>query len=305
MMPLSAESALATAAAAIEPTRAQKAGAARSHAFLRDVLRTGNMAERIVASYLSGSYARSTAVRPLDDVDILFIIDPAKWPKGWMARLPPPESVLTTFERAIRYRYPDSSLRVQRRSVRLRLNHLDIDVVPVVPTPGDPEIVEIPDVDKDDWILTAPAKHSTNAARVNEATGGLFKPLVKLLKHWNYMLPQQAQAKSFMIETIAVRLFNAVSLPTLTKGVRAYFDLLHRLSSVLHLSAAYGMNHDLVTGLEIPDVAETGSNTAAGMDRARRRAFFAAAEKSRNLLARVRQPPEERAADFLRALKFG
>jgi tRNA nucleotidyltransferase (CCA-adding enzyme) len=63
----------------IEPTPTQKIGAARSHKHLRGILRTGQMDTRIIKTYLSGSYRRGTAVHPLDDVDIIFVIDPAHW----------------------------------------------------------------------------------------------------------------------------------------------------------------------------------------------------------------------------------
>ena len=48
----------------VEPTRAQRDGAQRSHNFLRDILCTGNMASRIRTSYLTGSYARDTVIHP-------------------------------------------------------------------------------------------------------------------------------------------------------------------------------------------------------------------------------------------------
>src|SRR5258708_5198553 len=63
----------------LEPTQTQKDGAVRSQNHLRDILLTGQFASRITKSYLSGSYARDTAVYPLDDVDIIFVINPASW----------------------------------------------------------------------------------------------------------------------------------------------------------------------------------------------------------------------------------
>src|SRR4051812_45171912 len=59
----------------IEPSRSKKEGAQRSHAFFRDLLRTGQFADRVVDDYLSGSYPRETAIQPLEDVDIVFVID--------------------------------------------------------------------------------------------------------------------------------------------------------------------------------------------------------------------------------------
>src|SRR5438552_4373241 len=118
----SCEDALRDLVKQIEPTSAQEQGAQRSPNYLRDILCTGQMASRITGHYLSGSYSRDTAIRPLDDVDIIFLIDPSRWPHGWFSRFPSAESVLTTFARAIRLRYPVSSVRGQRRSVGLKLS---------------------------------------------------------------------------------------------------------------------------------------------------------------------------------------
>ncbi len=97
----------------IEPSQTQKEGAARSHNHLRDTLCTGQMASRIVGDYLSGSYSRDTAIKPLDDVDIIFVIEPTKWTTALdnlLSLNPEPSAVLTTFANAIRYRYPISSV---------------------------------------------------------------------------------------------------------------------------------------------------------------------------------------------------
>src|SRR5207249_3240691 len=108
----------------IEPSKAQKDGAQRSHKFLRDLLRTGQFASRIHDDYLSGSYSRDTAIEPLEDVDIIFVIHPEHWQSQLSKALgfkPEPDTVLRSFQTAVRYRYSDSSVVAQRRSVGLRM----------------------------------------------------------------------------------------------------------------------------------------------------------------------------------------
>src|SRR4051812_28080748 len=87
----------------VYPTQAQLERAAQSNNHLRNELETGNMKRRIVESYLSGSYARHTAVRPLDDVDVIVEIDPSHWRRKLLARLlddlPKPAAILETFAR--------------------------------------------------------------------------------------------------------------------------------------------------------------------------------------------------------------
>jgi hypothetical protein len=212
--------------AEVEPTRSQKDGAQRSHNHLRDLLDSGQMADRIVNSYLSGSYARDTAIRPLDDVDIIFEIDPSAWKTGVFTSMPEPDRVLESFAAAIRRRYASSSVYGQRRSVRLKLNHLDIDVVPAIRDATQSSLIRIPDRQTGDWIWSAPLLHSQNATRINNQRNGKFKPLVKLAKFWNSNLPESARCKSFTIETMAVRIFTETSFATIGEGLLLFWDFL-------------------------------------------------------------------------------
>lgn len=273
----------------IEPTNTQKDGGRRSHKFLRDILGTGNMANRIVDTYLSGSYARDTAVRPLEDVDIIFVIDPARWPQNGFRLVldddyPTPESVLKTFMSAIRYRYRDSSLRMQNKSIRLRLYHLDIDVVPAIDRGKNDGSIMIPDRRKRDWIVTAPKRHNEIASVINQRQDGRFKPLVKLLKYWNRALPSTASFKSFAVETIACRLFQRTPLRTLESGLLLFFDF---VSSFGHDGQLYKWSDKFGIALnswesKVPDTADTGSNVVAGIDEGRKQKFIKNAIISRN-----------------------
>lgn len=272
----------------VEPTPAQKDGAQRSHEYLRSLLATGQIASRWTSSYLSGSYARDTAIRPIDDVDIVFELAPAVWGGGLTLfdPHPAPVKVLEAFANAIRYRYPVSSVYGQRRSVRLELYHLDIDVVPAFPDPSNPLFVRIPDRESGDWIRSSPKKHSENATRVNQRQGGRFKPLVKLLKFWNSNLPETTRAKSFMIETMAVRLFDALALNSLEDGAITFWDFLasrYSEPTLYHWSESYDMSFSWLS-ISVPDTAGTGSNTAARLDDARARALAAKARMSRDRL---------------------
>lgn len=264
----------------IEPTSSQKEGARRSHNHIRDLLDTGQMGPRILNSYLSGSYARDTAIRPLDDVDIIFEIDPSAWATGLFSSLPPPERLLDSFAAAIRRRYQLSSVYGQRRSVRLQLNHLDIDVVPAVCDSADPALIRVPDRKSGDWIKSSPIRHSQNATRVNAKRKSKFKPLVKLLKLWNSNLPDTARCKSFMIETMAVRIFSETAFGTLAHGLLFFWDFLasrYDEPTIQRWPDGFGMSFGWL-GVSVPDAAGTGSNTAASLDDAAARAL---AEKCR------------------------
>lgn len=271
----------------IEPTPTQKAGAVRSHNHLRELLNSGQMANRIKSSYLSGSYARDTAIRPLDDVDVIFVIDPFFWVSGLAALFdrPSPVAVLTTFAHAIRYRYPVSSTYGQRRSVRLELDHLDIDCVPAIEDSPGSDFIWIPDRNADEWIKSSPKRHSAQATAANQLNGGRLKPLVKLLKRWNGNLPSTANVRSFLIETLAVTLFKNRQCATLEQGLLMFFDFLTGLggqSNALSWPGRYGISVGLLGGMTVPDLAGTGTNVASGIDQSRLDKLLEHAARSRN-----------------------
>jgi hypothetical protein len=279
----------------VEPTQTQKDGGARSQNYLRDVLCTGNMAARITGHYLSGSYARDTAVYPLDDVDIIFVIDPDRWPGRsnvlsniffGAERFPDSTSVLESFANAIRYRYPVSSVFGQRRSVRLQLYHLDIDVVPAIIQPGNPKYIYIPDKEANQWIVSSPLLHAENATSANKFQGGKLKPLVKLLKYWNGNLPSTARFKSFAIETLCVLMFRNLQMNTLQKGLRYFFDFVASFSGskgIFEWRDRYGISLGWLSPT-IPDAANTGSNLIVRLEDERRRRFIEHATRSRGKL---------------------
>jgi hypothetical protein len=293
----------------IEPTATQKDGAQRSHRYLRDLLNTGQMAARIHGSYLSGSYARDTAIRPLDDVDIIFEIDPSHWSSGFFPfnSMPRPEGVLESFAAAVRRRYAGSSVYAQRRSIRLELYHLNIDVVPAIRGNDDRSLISIPDRDGDEWIKSSPQRHSENATRVNKKCAGRFKPLVKLLKFWNSNLPETIRCKSFLIETIAVRLFEEVSFDTIEDGLLLFWDFLasrYSVPPIYNWRGDYGMSFGWLA-VSVPDAAGTGSNTAARLEHARARGLAAKARISRDRLVTAQNARADaaRAKTILSALR--
>lgn len=257
------------------------------------------MEKRIVDSYLCGSYPRDTAIRPLDDVDVIFVIDPSQWPKSmfdYFFELPPtPEVVLKAFMNAIRYRYDGSSLRLQNRSVRLSLNHLNIDVVPAIDRQKNDGSILIPDRKKEAWIVTAPKKHSEIASSINLQREGHFKPIVKLLKLWNCNLPSTAKFKSFAVETLAARLFQNVTMESLEEGLLLFFDFVGYLGDnarAYKWSNRYGMSLSWFE-CSIPDLAETGCNVAAGTSVDRKGSFIEKAVVSRNKLLEARDARSE------------
>jgi len=276
----------------VEPTPSQKEDAQRTHNNLRFQLDSGNIGLRIIDSYLSGSYARKTAIAPLDDVDIIFLIDPSMWPRSFLASKPTPSAVLTTFERAIRYRYRGSTVERQRRSVGLKLSKMDIDAVPAIPDDSSSGRIFVLDSVSEEWIPSAPKVHADNTTRVNKLREGRFVPLVKVLKFWNRNHPSAASLKSFAIETIAVRLFSEVNFSSFTQGSLLFFDFLAHFAGEAQRDwrSDFGikLSPEAWTYL-VPDVVDTGSNIVAGLEKEILVKFLKRAVNSRNRLLEALQ----------------
>lgn len=275
----------------LEPSLASKAAAARSQKYLRQQLYSGQMQDRLVHDYLSGSYARKTAIHPLGDVDIIFLIDPNKWKKAFfgLADKPAPSDVLKTFASALRYRYERTSAFTQRRSIRLELHHLHIDCVPAIAIEGS-EFIWVGDRKEDEWIKSSPKLHEAAVTSANKANKSLVKPVVKLLKCWNRNLPSTTRVRSFVIETMAVTLFTNVRFKTLEEGLFLFFDFIAAFDDAGHLDwpSKFGIKIDRWYDMNVPDIAGTGHNVASGVETAQTVKFRAAAVTSRDRIASSR-----------------
>lgn len=289
-MALDLDGYLGTRARDLAPTPTEQSNAARSQRFLRDLLNSGQMGTRITESFLIGSYARHTAVRPLDDVDIVFVVDPAPWRDGireLLEILPRPQRLLASFQRAIKYRYDESKVRIQNRSVGLKLYHLDIDAVPAIEHPSRAGWLKVPDRRAGGWIDSAPRVHADVVTALNKASRGLFVPTVRLLKGWNSMLPKTARVGGFAVETIAARLFQAVKLDSITNGLLLYHDFVATLgghdATIAEWRDAFGVSFGWLGGT-LPDVAKTGANVLKGVHRTRLAKFANASRIARDSL---------------------
>lgn len=276
----------------IEPTASQKEGASRSHTHLAELLSQGPFGQRILDHYLSGSYARATAIRPIDDVDIIFVVDPSAWrtaAQTLYGGVPAPSTILDSFANAIRYRYPVSSVFGQRRSVRLQLYHLDIDVVPAIRI--DAQRVWVPDVDSGNWIESAPKRHIEIATHINQLRNGNFKPLVKVLKYWNSKLPSTTTFKSFQVETIASWLFYWEGIVSLEDALHRFFDFICFCAGDWNCKYQWPSNRGVElkwTGIKIPDIGGTTTNIGAGIGEDRRKKFVQAATRSREKMGEAK-----------------
>jgi hypothetical protein len=158
-----------------EPKKSDVDKAKDRHTKIRDALLKHKICDD---TFLTGSYARSTAINPLHDVDIFAEFradgDDISTAGAQLARV---ESIL---KRAM----PEATLRRQKRSIGLSFDGVDttFDVVPARKTAKG---YSIPDRKLVFWLHTDPKTTMEACTKANSASKGRLLPLIKLAKRWN------------------------------------------------------------------------------------------------------------------------
>jgi hypothetical protein len=187
----------------IEPSSTTKKKASAAHTTLRKFLREHTtFSEFHVDTFLSGSYRRDTAIRPVTkegeeerpDVDIIVVTNHTLNDE--------PKDVLNLLYRTLKEKYDD--IRKQARSVGISTASADMDAVPIIAPQGMEGTLYIPDRKLSQWLVTNPPRHTSWTTEINQVSGGRFKPLVKLMKWWRRENPTVSKRpKGFVIECIA------------------------------------------------------------------------------------------------------
>jgi len=176
------------------------------------------------SDFLGGSFARHTKGWPLDDIDIFVPLDGLGLNYLWYG-VPQPYTVVTDgvlqtnplllspnrwmdgtlissvklireFEKVLRRKYPNTPVKDSEQAVNIQMsygeteeeNGLGFDIVPCFRLrPHDPQenfFYLMPD-GKDGWIHTNPRLDTQLNEELNQASNGLFRKAVKLVKYWN------------------------------------------------------------------------------------------------------------------------
>ncbi len=185
--------AFATFMPTLELTEAQSQAAIDQHTYLREQLQQRMDVE---ANFLSGSYARKTAVRPLNDIDVFLVLTPTRT----LNTSTPPPKVLAEVKRVLEEIYAAKVANPQARSVNIEFTGTRIayDVVPAFAKRTD--VYTIPDADASNWIETNPKIHKEMSTAANELAAKKLKPLLKALKHANNR--HGNPARSFHLEVL-------------------------------------------------------------------------------------------------------
>lgn len=174
----------------------------------------------------SGSFARDTAITPLNDIDIIIVLDGERRAQLWDSA---PERTLNAVAASIRDVFDFVEPDYQNRSVRIGFKHpgFPVDIVPAFDA-GPQGLLEIPDNRAGRWIETVPEQVSQMSVELNQGNAYLLLPIVRLLKKcrdlWNVRL------KSFHIEMMCY-LAPPFKVPRIDCALAQTF---HSLSMLIH-----------------------------------------------------------------------
>lgn len=129
-------------------------------------------------TFLSGSYAKHTSIRPAKDDDNRDVDIVVNTTHGTSFDS---SDAIIELRDALLDSSKYSSAHLQTHSVGINLSKLDIDVVPLA---SDEEGWFIGDIDNGGWTKTDPKGHNEWSTQTNKDHNGKYKPVVKILKWW-------------------------------------------------------------------------------------------------------------------------
>ena len=233
----------------LELTEPQRQAASAQQNVVRENLR--QHLGGLVRDFLSGSYARRTAIRPLHDIDLFIVLDPRIHPDVAPSRQPSSSACLRKVQGALARAYPNTpALKLQDRSVNIQFSGTGIgyDIDPAFENRVG--VYLIPDRGRNAWIETDPEAQATVLVDANARAGDKLNPLIKMIKRWKD--EHDVPLRSFHLEVMSYGAFRAAPA-SYPEGVRALFG--HLASAVL--SAC-------------PNPVGVGPNIDAGMTQAER-----------------------------------
>lgn len=196
--------------------------AQRLHEAARDALEADlSGCERTI---LSGSYRRNTRLEPLNDIDIIAIVESTSpWHDDPRTAVADAGDIVTGVFAGSRCELGYHAAKI--RDISSTIDDVHIDVV-VARETGDGTILEISELDPaNDWIASDPEAHAEALHRANANWGDRVVPVIKMIKHWNRQEPnKERRVPSFLVEAIALHAFPGSRSMEVPEMVHRYFD---------------------------------------------------------------------------------
>lgn len=185
----------------LELTESERDEASRQHTNMREQIQKKM---EVVDNFLSGSYGRRTAIRPLNDIDIFVVRKSATGPG---ARYVTPSEMIAEMKVTLEGIYPGKKATVSARAVNMEFlgSGIAYDVVPAFAAEAD--VYLIPDVEKNEWVRTNPKIHQAKSTEANLRAKGKLIPLLKAVKHANNQ--HGRLARSFHLEVLSWQVVTA------------------------------------------------------------------------------------------------
>lgn len=197
----------------LELNEREQKNASKRQQEVREVLE-GNF--EIKNSFLTGSYARHTKTKPLEDIDIFFVLggDDAE-----SYRSKAPSAIVNAFYSVLADHYGIEAVKKQRRSVNVDFgvvvdaeDNTDYRILSIdaVPATEEHDHYEIPDTRDQIWMATNPKDHAELAVEAHRKYSKEWKGLVRMLKYWNRNEKHEEKPvrPSFLIEVMALECLN-------------------------------------------------------------------------------------------------
>jgi hypothetical protein len=229
----------------IQPGENDVADAKAAHEKVREQLRTDeDFKEAHKDTFLSGSYARHTAINDINDVDVICLVDIDK-------TVTEPELVLA-WTQSILDKYYKKTKRQGRSVGAQAAKGVWLDIVPGTPMIGDNGPLWIPDRNAKEWVATHPNGQIQASKEKNRSTIGHHVQIVKLMKFWRGRLPTEScRLKSYILESL---IHGSIGSPS--SHAVAVVKVLEGIER------SYGWYRDLNTVPTIPDPAYPAVNVA-------------------------------------------
>lgn len=280
----------------IEPSPTTKSVCGSAHSNLRGKLEQHATYKNIhVNTFLSGSYARNTALRPRQtngtlrrpDVDIIVVTNHQHFDL--------PSDVIGTLRKAVKS-LGYTEVEANRRSICVSLGSVEMDVVPVIRSPWEPDGWLIADKSEERWLVTNPMGHNRWATAVNKKANGNFIPLVKLVKWWRREnLPHLKRPKGFILETLVA------SHMDYKEG--SYEELFAKFLEAIRDEYMWTVQSGHVPHLEDPSVS--GNNVFSRVKPEEFKRFYDMAEAHASLVRRAQRETDANKALILWQRVFG
>lgn len=190
----------------------------------------------IKGDFLSGSYARGTKIYPLDDIDVMLVIDgaglfPIKNGQRWNAAiresnktdnpllkqlewdgLLSSRNILDHFKSALEQSHPSSKIAKDGQAINVQLSSgIGVDIVPcfhIIPHDGSQDVYYIPvGHGSNGWMITNPKIDERISKALHDYHNEKLRPIIKLLKLWNVIFNAN-RLRSYHLETVAWYIFD-------------------------------------------------------------------------------------------------